>query len=290
MITIFTPIFNRADIVGSLYESLKLQSFKKFEWLIVNDGSTDNIDEVVDTFIAEDIVNIRYYVQPNGGKHRAINYGVQLAKGDLFFIVDSDDTIMPYALELLDKYYLQIADDTDFAGVAGYRCLSNGTKIYNSPNIHILDCTYFDFKYKYNQIGGIAEAYKTSVLKDFPFPDYANEKFCAESLVWNKIAVKMKLRIFNDKIYVWNYLPTGLTSGMLKNRRNSITYTLNNYSEILNYDIPIKYKIRNAINYWRFYFAGKSKYIFRVNYIWYIFIPIGYIIYLVDSYRLRHRL
>lgn len=275
MITVFTPVYNRANIINKLYESLKQQTCLDFEWLLVNDGSSDNIDEVVESFIKEDILNIRYYSQENGGKHRAINKGVQLANGDLFFIVDSDDTLKVNALQLLNFYYQQVKDDDAFAGVSGYRCDTKGHSVYNFRVQKIYDCTSIEYAYKFNQIGGLAEAFKTNVLRQYPFPDYPGEKFCAESLVWNRIAQKYKLRIFPDDIYVWNYLSDGLTSGSIRNRMKSPTYAITIYSELTKYNIPLGRKIRAAINFWRFYFCGPQV-SFDISVFYLIFKPIGY--------------
>ncbi|MCI7310350.1 MAG: glycosyltransferase family 2 protein [Prevotella sp.] len=90
MLTVFTPTYSRAYSLPRLYESLKAQTFVDFEWLIVDDGSTDGTKQLIEKWSDEDSF-IRYYRQERGGKHRAINLGVQQAKGDLFFIVDSDE-------------------------------------------------------------------------------------------------------------------------------------------------------------------------------------------------------
>ena len=84
LVTVFTPTYNRAYILPVLYESLKKQSCKDFEWLVVDDGSTDNTYNLFVNWQSENIVPIRYFKQPNGGKHRAINYGIKEAKGELF--------------------------------------------------------------------------------------------------------------------------------------------------------------------------------------------------------------
>ena len=281
MITVFTPVYNRANMIGSLYESLKLQTYKKFEWLIVNDGSTDNIDNVVEKFKQEQVLNIRYFSQANGGKHRAINRGVSEAQGELFFIVDSDDTIKPNALELLDKYYQQIKDNDHFAGVAGYRCNPNDENVYNFKIKGVLDCSTLEYFYKNNQEGGIAEAFKTYVLKQYPFPDIQGEKFCAECLVWNRIAQKYIIRLFPDDIYVWNCTEDGLTKSSIKNRMKSPTYAMTIYAETLVRKVPIKRKIKSAINYWRFYFC-KRKSAPSVSCIWVLFLPVGLFLHLKD--------
>lgn len=82
LVTVFTPTYNRAHLIGTLYESLCRQSFRDFEWLVVDDGSTDYTETVISQFKAEGRISIRYIWQENGGKHRAINRGVQEARAN----------------------------------------------------------------------------------------------------------------------------------------------------------------------------------------------------------------
>ncbi len=108
MITIFTPTYNRAYSLPRLYESLKKQTYNNFEWVLVNDGSTDNTDEIVKPWLNDNVITINYIKQENGGKHRAINKGVEVAKGDYFFIVDSDDFLPEKSLELVQQHIEEI--------------------------------------------------------------------------------------------------------------------------------------------------------------------------------------
>ncbi|MFR4520663.1 MAG: glycosyltransferase family A protein, partial [Fusobacterium sp.] len=89
MITIFTPTYNRKKTLPKLYESLKNQDDKDFEWLVVDDGSSDGTDKLVEEYQKENILNIRYFYKENGGKQRAVNFGVEKSQGEYFFIVDS---------------------------------------------------------------------------------------------------------------------------------------------------------------------------------------------------------
>ena len=134
MITVFTPTFNRAYCLSSLYKSLCKQVNKNFEWLIVDDGSTDNTELLIKSFMNESEINITYFKQENGGKHRAINKGVSLAKGELFFIVDSDDYLSDNALERVIFHYSNIKDNPLFAGVSGMRYSVDGLKIGKKSN------------------------------------------------------------------------------------------------------------------------------------------------------------
>ena len=128
LITVFTPAYNRGYIIGKLYESLRRQSFRDFEWLVVDDGSTDDTGTLLAGFIAENKIPIRYFRQENGGKHRAINRGVREARGELFFIVDSDDHLADDALERVAFHYGNVRNDANFAGVSGVCAAESGEK------------------------------------------------------------------------------------------------------------------------------------------------------------------
>ena len=104
MITVFTPTYNRGNLLNRLYQSLCKQKNKEFEWVIVDDGSTDETSSVIkmiqDKHACENFP-IHYYKKENGGKHTAVNMGVQKAHGDLFFIADSDDILPSEALQVV---------------------------------------------------------------------------------------------------------------------------------------------------------------------------------------------
>ena len=129
-ITVFTSTFNRATLLPRLYESLVNQTFLDFEWLIVDDGSTDDTFNFIESIKENDKIDIQYYYQNNAGKHAAINWGVELAKGDLFFIVDSDEVMIESGLQTIVDVYKQVSDNDNFAGVTGLKSFFSG-KIYN---------------------------------------------------------------------------------------------------------------------------------------------------------------
>ncbi|HEH9426648.1 TPA: glycosyltransferase family 2 protein [Aeromonas sobria] len=211
-ITVFTPTYNRADTLIKLYESLCMQSVKCFEWLIVDDGSTDITKDLIDEWCSKnDDFNIKYIKVDNGGKHRAINTGVKLASGEVFFIVDSDDWLIPSALESIGIWFSSLVRHNDFAGVAGLRGYNQDSPIGGWLPEKYIDATALQRKsLKIN--GDKAEAYFTSVLKRYPFPEIKDEKFITESVVWNRIARDgLKIRWTNEIIYVCNYLDGGLT-------------------------------------------------------------------------------
>ena len=214
MITVFTPVYNRAYIINQLYQSLLHQNNYDFEWLLIDDGSTDNIAELVSRWIADTKdFEIRFYRQPNGGKHRAINKGVQLAKGDAFLIVDSDDYLTEDAIDTVNGYWTQIQDKPEFAGVSGLRMHQNGQMIGGRPKFEeYVDATNLE-RAVYGLEGDKAEVYKTEILKSFPFPEFEGERFVTEAVVWNKIAYQgYKIRWFKKGIVICDYLEDGLTA------------------------------------------------------------------------------
>ncbi len=254
MITVFTPSYNRGNLLPQILECLKKQSHQDFEWVIVDDGSSDDTKSIVAGFQTE--FPIRYFYQPNHGKHTAINLGVAEANGDLFLMLDSDDELPADSLVNIAETYATIKDNPGFAGICGMMAHRNGDIISNveftQKDAEYLDCDEISLRYKYHATGDLCEIFKTEVLKEFPFPVFEGERFCPEILVWHRIARKYKLRVFDKVIYYRDYLDDGLTSKITDIRRNSPKATDLTYSEMMRLDIPFKYRLRAWINLWRF--------------------------------------
>lgn len=287
-VTIFTPTYNRAYSISKLYDSLLKQTDNRFEWVIVDDGSTDNTKDLVYEWINNGEIKIKYFKQKNGGKHRAINRGLELSKGELFFIVDSDDWLSENAIERIYSHYEQIKGDELFAGICGLRVYSNGQRIGGEQEFGILDCNALDFRYKYNIKGDMSEVFITDILREYKFPEIEGETFCPESLVWNRIAQKYNMRYFYEKIYYCEYLPDGLSAKNMKIRANSPIATCTYYAELSKNRIPLYQKIKAIINYWRFSFWINSKWskkqiISKVGFLALLLYPIGYIFFKNDQ-------
>lgn len=104
-LTIFTPTYNRSNLLLHLYKSLCEQINKDFLWLIIDDGSKDNTKELVDTWKKENKIKIQYIYQKNSGKHVAHNKAVELCNTELFVCVDSDDILTNNAVEIIINYW-----------------------------------------------------------------------------------------------------------------------------------------------------------------------------------------
>ena len=214
--TIFTPTYNRAYIIENLYRSLLRQTFRDFEWVVIDDGSTDNTKELFNSFLNDDnrFFELKYKKVENGGKHRAINSGVKMAAGELFFIVDSDDYLSDNALEIANNIENSIPNNTKnyYAGICGLRGYSSNNIIGTTFNGDFLDITSLE-RGKHNITGDKSEIFYTNVLKKYPFPEFDGENFITECVVWDKIAYNgYKLRFFNKIIYICDYLTDGLTA------------------------------------------------------------------------------
>lgn len=222
-ITVFTPTYNRAYILGNLYHSLQRQTCPDFEWVIVDDGSADETEQLVASWVEEgNPFPIRYHRQENGGKCRAINRGLELARGELFFTVDSDDYLTDDALEKIVAWEAELPKNETYCGFAGNR----GTTPEDTPNRlydgGYLDGTALDRYGSLEDFYGIVDGerayvFYTEIHRAYPYPEFPGEKFLTESVVWDKMAHDgYKMRFYNDIIWIWEYKPDGLTKAGYK--------------------------------------------------------------------------
>ena len=210
-VTVFTPTYNRAYILGDLYHSLQRQTCMDFEWLIVDDGSADDTKALVASWQGEENpFPIRYVYQENGGKCRAINRGLKEADGRLFFTVDSDDYLTDDAIEKVIRWDGELPRDGHFCGYVGNR----GITPTQTPNRLFpggyLDGTALD---RYDQVDGErAFVFYTEIHRKYLYPEFPGEKFLTEAVTWDLMAHDgYKMRFYNDIIWIWEYKDDGLT-------------------------------------------------------------------------------
>ena len=227
-LTIFTPLYNRADIVGRLYRSLQQQTVKNFEWLVIDDGSTDNAEQEFQQWQeqTQDFA-VRYLRTENGGKHRAINKAVKMASGRMFFIVDSDDWLPEDAVEKIYAIDKGIQDKSGFAGFSGIRKTPQGKLIGTTFSGDYVDINSLE-RDTVGITGDKSEVFYLEVLKKYPFPEIENENFITEDIVWSRMARDgYKIRWTNEEIYLGDYLDGGLTmQGRNIFIRNPVGYTM----------------------------------------------------------------
>ncbi len=210
-ITVFTPTYNRAYILETLYRSLQRQSFRNFEWLIVDDGSSDGTRELVESWQREDNpFSIHYIYQENGGKCRAINRGLEAAQGELFFTVDSDDYLTDDALEIVNRWEAALPKDQKFCGI-----VANGGHSPTETTNTLFEGDWFDGNAfdMYGKIDGErALIFYTEIHRKYLYPEFPGEKFMTEAVTWNRMAYDgYRIRYYNDIIWIWEYKGDGLT-------------------------------------------------------------------------------
>lgn len=254
MLTIFTPTYNRAYILPKLYESLREQSCHDLEWIIVDDGSTDDTRSLVEGWTrAANPFPIRYHRQPNGGKHWAINRGVELARGDFFFIVDSDDRLPSDAVETVLRETERISDDATFAGLVGLRGALDGTPSGDLGE-EFFDNHLRTIRHRRGMMQDMAEVFRTDYLRRYPFPEQEGERFCTEALVWNRLDRQYRFRFLNRVIYLCEYRDDGLSAKYMSllyhSPRSAFTYHLELAHDR---EVPLRTRLRSIISVWRYY-------------------------------------
>jgi glycosyltransferase involved in cell wall biosynthesis len=296
--TIFTPAFNSTNTIERVYESLNDQTYKDFEWLVIDDGSMDGTGELIRYWQENGSIRIRYFFQENQGKHIAFNQAVNLAMGEFFLPLDHDDACVPGALERLFLHWRQIPTHLRI-GFSGVTCLCQNEKgevIGNRFPDGVLDSDELEMKHRYRVFGEKWGFHRTSILKEFPFPEIPNVGYVSEGIVWNAIALKYKKRFINEPLRIYYSNPEQLS---VKVKLNPIDHSFGrrlyhkmNLNECINwlfYD-PIDF-IKSAINYSRFSFHRGINLInqwnelsnWKAKLLWALSMPVGCVFYIVDK-------
>ncbi len=259
-LTVFTSTYNRAELLTRLYNSLAEQTSRDFEWLVIDDGSTDQTAGLLKKWIAEDRIQIHTLKCDNGGRHRAINLGLKHARGEYFFIIGSDDYMLPDGVETIIEEMDRLEGDR-MIGVAFRTIHPDGSPIGPKLPAARLISDEIDLRQIRRIYGDCSEVFFTSIFRDnFQFPEFEGEKFVPEALIWNRMAENYRLLYINRPVGVVVYQPGGLSSRIVEIRRTSPLGTMTYYSELAhNPRVPFIRKCRAAINFWRFSKPGITK-------------------------------
>jgi glycosyltransferase involved in cell wall biosynthesis len=185
LFTVHTPTYNRAATLPRVYRSLQAQSFRDFEWLVVDDGSTDDSSSLVHSWQTEAPFPIRYFWQEHQHKKEAVNHGVAEAHGKLFLTLDSDDEILPATLATLQRVWLGIPEpDRDrYSGVTGLSKYPDGVIVGKPYPRSPLDSDSLETAHRWKIRGDKFGFQRTDILRQFPFPKNINGRV-PDSVVW----------------------------------------------------------------------------------------------------------
>lgn len=217
--TVFTPTYNRAHTLHRVFESLCKQTYRDFEWLLVDDGSTDNTKELIDTWGKMTDFSIRYFWQENAGKHVAYNLGIREARGQMFAVLDSDDALVPNALERLFQLWNEIpeCERPSFCLIGGHCRDQDGAMVGSSFPRSPFDTTAQESYFVYRIRGEKFVVRRTEMWRRYPFPEIAGTNYIPEPLVGLQIGRSYKFRFVNE---VFRIYYVDKTAGNLSSRKN----------------------------------------------------------------------
>lgn len=302
--TVFTPTYNRKNTITRVYNSLTAQTYRDFEWLIIDDGSTDNTSELVKQWQTQANFTIRYIYQNNRGKHIAYNLAAKKAKGKFLICLDSDDACIPEALARF-KYHWDTIDEREQHQFSGIDCLCQdpqGNTIGSSYPFDSMDSNYSEIRYRHKVTGEKWGFQCTAIMQEFPFPEPSVDtmKHIPENVVWSRLTKKYKARYVNECLRIY-YPDSGepqLTKTSLANNNSLGLYLMN--KSILEVDIDYFWFhpqafIIPAINYSRSCFHLQINIFQQLKQLnsnqgkllWLIMLPVGYLVWLRD--RLKNR-
>lgn len=289
MITILTPTYNRAHTLDRLYDSLLNQSSKKFKWLIVDDGSQDGTKSLVQSLINENRLSIDYIFQENLGKHVAINTGMKVIDTELVMVVDSDDFLTFNAIETIYKNW--VSDKArDLCGMCFLKGTDVNTAVGNAFNENLMIDTYINVRINGSIKGDKAEVWKSNLLRNNPFPQFHNEKFLGEAMLWVQISRNCKMLFVNEIIYICEYLEGGLSQSGRRLRIQCPLGGMAHSKEFLSSEFNLKIRIKNALLFSCYSFFA-SKNIFRSitesgsRMLILLISPFGYLLYLYWRFK-----
>lgn len=210
VITIFTPTYNRAEKLVRLYKSLLSQFCYNFEWLIIDDGSTDNTESVVKEF-EQTKFPIAYYKQENGGKHTAYNQALKLAHGEYFFCVDSDDWLEAGAIETILDFVL---NRENMMLIFAYKKDEKGKLLSDEFPENVTQISLQELSNEFHCNGEFSIIIRTDFARKFPYPVFEGEKFVTEAVVYDRMTAETKVSLLSQVITVCEYQEDGLSNNM----------------------------------------------------------------------------
>ena len=284
ILTIFTPTYNRKNLLLRTYESLKNQTSNNFEWLIIDDGSTDDTKEYVDKWIKQNNdFKIRYIYQENKGMHGAHNTAYENINTELNTCLDSDD-YMPYdAVEKICNFWIKNGSNK-YAGFAALDAFENGEIIGCKLPENIKSSTLFDLYNKNKVVGDKKLIYRSDLTREYPYPLFKGERYVGLAYKYYKIDQKYELLLMNKIVCIVEYQEDGSSNNMLrqyiKNPRGFAFYRKEN---IKNKQGNLIYRLKENAHYVSSSIISNNKKFIKESpskILTIISIPIGTILYL----------
>lgn len=259
-ITIFTPTYNRAYCLHKCYESMKRQTCQQFDWLIVDDGSTDNTKELVDSWINEDNgFNITYVYKENGGMHTAYNTAYELIETELSMNIDSDDYMTDTAIEKILEFW-NTNKRENIGGIYALDCYENGEIVGLPFPDDLKEFTGWGYKTVFYESNGVKKQFHNKGDKKFigvtkaiqkypPMPVFEGEKYHSLYYKQHLIERDYSILIYNEPVCVVEYMQDGNSNNMFKAYVKNPKGFCNERRFVMQYAPTFKLKFMDAVHY-----------------------------------------
>lgn len=213
-ITVFTPTYNRDYLLPRLYNSLQNQTVKDFEWLVIDDGSSDTTKKIVSEWIEKDEIKIRYFYKENGGLHTAYNKAIENLETELAVCIDSDDYMPCDGIEKILTFWGKNKSNK-YAGILGYDFVAGTNQPLGGELPDIKDLHIVDLANKYNHHRDVKVVHRSSLLKEvYPMPSFAKEKNFNPIYLFLKIDMKYPLLLLRENLCFVDYQPNGMSANI----------------------------------------------------------------------------
>lgn len=235
-ISVFTPTYNRAYVLTRAYNCLKEQTFQNFEWVLIDDGSNDGTEQLVQAWMDEGKIDIVYKYKKNGGRFSAYNAACELFNGELVVFLDSDDQFVENALEIIYNFWENIQDKDRVSGIIGNMKQPDGQQLGTDfPSNIKRERSYILFD-KYGIKGDRLLVFKTEIAVAHRYKLYENEKFGGDNIVFNAINDELPMEIMREPVAIREYLPDSITNNLLKNHLASKQGIRDHYLDALKHE------------------------------------------------------
>lgn len=261
-ISVLTPTFNRANFLERVYKSLlkNKEYIQNIEWLIMDDGSTDNTKSVIEKLKDENEIEIKYYYQENQGKMVAINKLVGQATGDLIIDCDSDDYFTKDAFKVIKEEFEKHKEEKNIYGLCFLKYDQNGKNMGN--NFKKEKTTMFDLYFKEGETGEKAIVFYSNIRKQYKHELEKNERFVTEARMYHKMDEKYKMICVNEPIMICEYQEKGYTKNISRQFKENPNGYYKYFQEILKKDmkgVTLKKRLYAIKHYILFSYLTKSK-------------------------------
>lgn len=265
LLSIITATYNRAYCLGNIYDSLKKNKFNdEIEWILIDDGSSDNTEELVENWLAEDIINIRFYKKKNGGKTSAIYYGFnQNPKGEYTLVLDSDDYLSDNCIEIIKQNLLKISNR--YIGIIGLKAYTNGKIV--GEKFPTDESSYIDLYFGRNSIkSDKLFVIRTEIYKNNYSLPFEGEKFLPDNVPYIKMNDLGLFKLINQIFYYGDYMEDGMTKNVFKMAMNNINGYIYEKKLLQEKKMPFKSKVIVSIKYIYYSILGNRNFTKIIRY------------------------